>query len=69
VEDKVKWELPMDDEMESLMKNQTQDLVELLESKQTLHNKCIYQLKEEHDGPKRYKARMVVKEFQIAGSY
>jgi len=39
VEDKVKWELAMDDEMESLMKNQTWNLVELPESKQILHNK------------------------------
>jgi len=42
MEDKVKWELAMDDEMESLMKNQTCDLVELPESKQVLHNKWVY---------------------------
>jgi len=33
VKDKIKWKLAMDDEMESLMKNQTWDLVELPESK------------------------------------
>jgi len=54
----------MDDEIESLMKNQTWDLIKLLESKWALHNKWVYRLKEEHDNTKRYKARMVVKEFQ-----
>jgi len=39
-------------------------LVELPESKRALHNKCVYRLKENNDGTKRYKARLVVKEFQ-----
>jgi len=38
-------------------------LVELLESKHALHNKWVYRLKEENDGTKRYKARLVVKGF------
>jgi len=38
-------------------------LVELPESKRVLYNKWVYRLKEENDGTKRYKARMVVKEF------
>ena len=50
----------MDDEMESLMKNQIRYLVELHESKRALHNKQ----EEEHDDTKRYKARMVVEAFQ-----
>jgi len=62
VEAKDKWELAMDEEIESLMKNQTWDLVELSESKRALHNKWVYRLKEEHD-TKRYKTRMVVKKF------
>ena len=64
VEDKVKWELAIDDEMQSLIKNQTRNLVELPESKWAMHNKWDYRLKEEHDGTKRYKVRMVVKKFQ-----
>jgi len=54
----------MDDEIKSLMKNQTWDLVELLESKRVLRNKWVYRLKEDHDDTKRYKARMVMKGFQ-----
>ena len=38
-------------------------MVELPESKRVLYNKWVYRLKEENDGTKRYKARMVVKEF------
>ena len=49
--------------MDSLMKNQTWNLVELPESKRVLHNKWVQWLKE-NDGIKRYKARMIVKEFQ-----
>jgi len=64
VEDKVKLELTMDDEMESLIKNQTWNLVKLSESKRALQNKWVYRLKEDHDGTKRYKARIVVKRFQ-----
>ena len=64
VEDKVKWKIAMNDEMESLMKNQTLNLVELPESKCALHNKWVYRLKEENNGTKRYKRRMVVKELQ-----
>jgi len=64
VEAKDKWELAMDNEMESLMKNQTWDLVELSEDKKAMHNKWVYGLKEENDNIKRYKARLVVKGFQ-----
>jgi len=42
VEDKVKWKLAMDDEIESLMKNQIWDLVELQESKRAPHHKLVY---------------------------
>ena len=64
MEVKDKWELAIDDEIVSLMENQTWNLIELLESKQALHNKWFYRLKEEHDGIKRYKARLVMKGFQ-----
>ncbi|KAE8706762.1 Retrovirus-related Pol polyprotein from transposon TNT 1-94 [Hibiscus syriacus] len=61
VEDSVKWESSMKDEMDSLLSNQTWELAELPPGKKTLHNKWIYRIKEEHDGSKRYKARLVVK--------
>ena len=32
--------------------------------KKTLHNKWVYRIKNEHDGSKRYKAKLVVKGFQ-----
>ena len=54
MEAKDKWELAMIDEMESLMKNQTWDLVKLPEDKKALHNKWVDWLKEENDGTKRY---------------
>ena len=64
VEDSVKWESAMKDEMDSLMSNQTWELAELPPGKKALHNKWVYRIKEEHDGIKRYKARLVVKGFQ-----
>ncbi|WVZ04917.1 hypothetical protein V8G54_018263 [Vigna mungo] len=62
--DASKWELAMKDEMKSLMSNQTWELVELPVGKKALHNKWVYRVKEDHDGSKRYKARLVVKGFQ-----
>ncbi|KAE8695859.1 U-box domain-containing protein 31 [Hibiscus syriacus] len=64
VDNSIKWESSMKDEMDSLMSNQTWELVELPPGKKALHNKWIYRIKEEHDGSKRYKARLVVKGFQ-----
>ncbi|KAL5733208.1 hypothetical protein ACOSQ2_032900 [Xanthoceras sorbifolium] len=64
VEDSVKWESAMRDEMDSLMSNQTWELAELPLGKKTLHNKWVFRIKEEHNGNKRYKARLVVKGFQ-----
>ena len=54
----------MKDEMDSLLSNQTWDLAELPKGKKVLHDKWVYLLKNEHDGSKRYKARLVVKGFE-----
>ncbi|KAI9198572.1 hypothetical protein LWI28_018376 [Acer negundo] len=63
-EDASKWELTMKDEMKSLVSNQTWELAKLPEGKKALQNKWVFRIKEEHDGSKRYKARLVVKGFQ-----
>jgi hypothetical protein len=63
VETKKKWEQGMKEEMDSLVHNQTWDLVQFLVGKRTLQNKWVYRLKEEDGGKKRYKARLVVKGF------
>ncbi|KAI9159859.1 hypothetical protein LWI28_002621 [Acer negundo] len=54
----------MKDEMKSLVSNQTWELAKLPEGKKALQNKWVFRIKEEHDGSKRYKARLVVKGFQ-----
>ena len=63
-ENSSKWKLAMKDEMDSLLGNQTWELIELPVGKKALHNKWVYRVKNEHDGSKRYKARLVVKGFQ-----
>uniref|UniRef100_A0A2N9EJ65 protein-serine/threonine phosphatase n=1 Tax=Fagus sylvatica TaxID=28930 RepID=A0A2N9EJ65_FAGSY len=52
IEDSIKWELAMKDEMNSLMTSQTWELTELPQRKKALHNKWVYRVKEEHDGSK-----------------
>ena len=54
----------MKDEMDSLLGNQTWELIELPAGKKVLHNKWVYRIKNKHDGNKCYKARLVVKGFQ-----
>ena len=54
----------MKDEMDSLLGNQTWELTELPVGNKALHNKLVYRIKNEHDGSKRYKAKLVVKGFQ-----
>ena len=53
----------MEEEMDSLMHNQTWDLVKFPAGKTTLQNKWVYRLKEEDGGKQRYKARLVLKGF------
>ena len=36
--------------------------------KKALYNKWVYRIKNEHDGSKRYNARLVAKEFQLKKS-
>ena len=62
VETKKKWEQDINEEMDSLIRNQYWDFIELLIGKRTLQNKWVYRLKEE-GGKKRYKYRLVVKGF------
>ena len=50
MEDSVKWELAMKDEMDSLMTNQMWQLAELPRGKKALHNKWVYRIKQEPDG-------------------
>ena len=60
----------MNEGMDSLVRNQTWDLVQLPAGKKTLQNKWVYRLKEEDGGKKRYMARLVVKGFaQKKGIY
>ena len=47
VETRKKWERDMNEEMESLIRNQTWDLVEFPLGKRALKNKWVYRLKEE----------------------
>ena len=63
VETRKKWEQGLDEEMDSLVRNQTLDLVKLPTEKRALQNKWVYRLKEEDGGKKWYKARLVVKGF------
>jgi hypothetical protein len=56
--------------MDSLVNNQTWDLVHFPARKRALQNKWVYKLKEEDGGKKGYKDRLVVKGFtQKEGIY
>ena len=63
--DKSKWLLAMQEEMESLHKNHTWELVELPKKKRAIGRKWIYRKKETslEDGGAKYKARLVAKVF------
>ena len=54
----------MHDEMDSLEKNHTYELVELPKGKKALKNKWVFKLKRDGSGKlAKYKARLVVKGF------
>ena len=56
------WRNAMNDEYDSLMKNQTWELVELLENKVHIGSKWLYKSKFKIDGSiDKYKARLVAK--------
>ena len=59
-----KWESAMAEEMQSLTKNRTWELVKLPKGKKALHNRWIYRVKGDTDGRRRYKARLVVKGYE-----
>ena len=61
MEDSIKWEQAMDDEMRSLEKNDTWVLTELPAGNSALVNKCGFKIKTEPDGKRRFKARLLVK--------
>ena len=63
VDTKIQWESAMADEMDSSFKNKTQDLCKLPIGKRALQNKWGQRLKEEDEGKKIFKARLVVKGF------
>ena len=63
VDTKIQWESAMKDEIDSLLKNKTQDFCKLPMGKKALQNKWVYRLKEEEGGKKRFKDRLVVKGF------
>ncbi|KAL6332866.1 hypothetical protein AAG906_017135 [Vitis piasezkii] len=58
-ENSSKWELAMKDEMDSLLGNQTWELIELPRKEGFAQQVGILRIKNEHDGSKRYKARLV----------
>ncbi|KAG8500695.1 hypothetical protein CXB51_002843 [Gossypium anomalum] len=69
-EDSEKWMFAMQEEMESLHKNRTWDLVKLPKGKKAVHCKWVFKKKEGTPGVEepRYKARLVTKGYsQIPG--
>ena len=55
----------MQEEMDSLHENHTNELTEMTKGKRVLRNKWVYKLKSGDIGnPPRYKARIVVKGFE-----
>ena len=67
--DSEKWKVAMEEEMESLAKNNTWDLVELPEARSVVGCKWVFKLKRKVDGSiERYKARLVAKGYsQVEG--
>ncbi len=67
--DSEKWKVAMEEEMDSLAKNNTWDLVELPEGRSVVGCKWVFKLKRKVDGSiERYKARLVAKGYsQVEG--
>eukprot|EP00253_Pinus_taeda_P002182 PITA_02182 len=67
--DSEKWKMAMEEEMDSLAKNNTWDLVELLEGRSVVGCKWVFKLKRNVDGSiERYKARLIAKGYsQVEG--
>ncbi|CAL5417495.1 unnamed protein product [Camellia sinensis] len=62
--EKSSWQQAMQEEMQSLQKNQTYDLVKLPQGRKALQNKWVFKLKKDGSGKLvKYKARLVVKGF------
>jgi hypothetical protein len=61
--DKNSWMKAMHEEMNSLHKNNTYELVELPKGKKALRNKGVFKLKKDGKKLVKYKARLVVKGF------
>uniref|UniRef100_A0A2N9J1S8 Integrase catalytic domain-containing protein n=1 Tax=Fagus sylvatica TaxID=28930 RepID=A0A2N9J1S8_FAGSY len=61
--DKQGWMKVMHEEMNSLHKNNTYELVELPKGKKALRNKWVFKLKKDGEKLVKYKARLVVKGF------
>ena len=59
---KPKWKTTMQEEMKALIKNQTWEIVDLPEGKETIGCRWVYTVKYKADGSiERYKARLVAK--------
>jgi hypothetical protein len=69
--DYAKWKMEMKEEMDSLVKNKTWDLVELPKDRKVVGCKWVYKLKKGVDGKiERYKSRLVAKGYsQMEGIY
>ena len=61
--DKDCWIKAMREEMNSLWKNDTYELIELLKGRKTLKNKWVFKLNNDDEKLLKYKARLVVKGF------
>ncbi|MCO5558376.1 hypothetical protein L7F22_011958 [Adiantum nelumboides] len=62
--DKLKWEQDMQSEMDSLIQNDTWELIALPKGKKALPCKWVYKIKLSSDAKPRYKARLVAKGFK-----
>lgn len=61
----TRWKQAMDEEMDSLKKNQTWTLTELPKNQQVIDNKWTYKIKRNGDGSvQRFKARLVARGFR-----